>query len=508
MEISFSAKFFSKLLILELLFLLGGSLLFAVPAKSAAPGMHIGGQCTSNSQCRSNDCEESDIEDAQGDNKWFCDCNDDQDCTDEYGPPTDGGKWSCIDDGPNDLDYCLSYPNKGDVHLPVETERASVWDAIFDHQATRELTRLKAEGLKPELEIRIPGLKFSDKITSSTDAKGRTILHVPYLAEYLAAIYKFGVAIVSIVAVTMMIQQGFAIIMSGGGEGKSEAYHRIGQIIVGLFILWSSYTILYILNPDLINLRTLDVQFVEREPLSERAVSPHGGVSEEARPEVVAPVAPGKAVPIPKGKGAVAISNTLQCPELKPGVKFTAAFTTYYGISKDDYGKASIYKGIYKGNDPALRGMGDFFCEVSMECGCPKGYNNAEGKQCISSKKSWPACKYFDATVEYCSRCVGKWCHKAGETIAASTCFPRGTQLKVGDRIVSVTDRGAGIIGTHFDLFLGFKGEPDFLTDTSWLTPEIEVVKAGGGVGEKELARMRKSYDRYSPGTCKPGYNC
>ena len=496
---------FKRLLVLFFLFIFIS--FFSVPLANAEQGQqvkpHIGTQCkpANDKEGRSDDCEESSLEDANGDDKWFCDCDDDWDCVEEYGSPTDGGKWECIDDGPNDLDYCLS-TKKQDVHLPVETENASVWDAIFDHQATRELTRLKAEGLKPVLSIRIPGLTFSDKITSSTDAQGRTILHIPYLAQYLAAIYKFGVAIVSIVAVAMMIQQGFAIIMSGGGEGKTEAYHRIGQIIVGLFILWSSYTILYIINPDLINLRTLDVQFVDREILSERTFTPDTGHAPVARP-------PSATAKLPKGKGDFEAANLLQCPELKPGTKFAGAFTSYLRIPAADYGIVSDYKGVYKGSDPSLKGMGDFFCEIAMECGCPEGKKNtAEGRMCITSKRTWHACKFFERGTEYCDACVGKWCHQPGQTIAASSCFPRGSQLKVGDRVVTVTDTGSGIVGTHFDLYLGVRGESNFVKDTSWLTTEIEVVSVGKPYSEKTLQRLRRAYNSYQPDICKPGYNC
>ncbi|HLD60825.1 MAG TPA: pilin, partial [Patescibacteria group bacterium] len=264
-------NYFCKTLLLGVFFFILTTSLF-VPFTNAQTDLHIGSQCTSNSQCRSGDCEESSVEDSKGNNKWFCDCDDVKDCSDEYGAPPDKGTWKCVDDGPDDLDYCQS--TKGYTEPPRPDADPSLWDAIFDQNATAALTRAKAEGLKPNLAIRIPDLTFSNTINSRTNEEGKTVLDIPYLAQYLAAVYKFGVAIVSIVAVAMIIQQGFAIIVSGGGEGKTEAYHRIGQIIIGLFILWSSYTILYLINPNLVTIRPLPVQYVDRVPLIDVITEP------------------------------------------------------------------------------------------------------------------------------------------------------------------------------------------------------------------------------------------
>lgn len=124
---------------------------------------------------------------------------------------------------------------------------------------------------KPLLEINIPSLKFGD-VLDAVDEGG--FLTIPWIAEYLAAIYKFAMVAVSIAAIFMIIKQGFDMVMSvGDAEKKSTAYKRIAQIIIGVVIMWGSYAILYYINPDLVNFKALKVRYVyglELEPGNER----------------------------------------------------------------------------------------------------------------------------------------------------------------------------------------------------------------------------------------------
>lgn len=117
---------------------------------------------------------------------------------------------------------------------------------------------------KPALQIKIPGLEFSD-IGKTLDKEG--YIHVPYIGELIAALYKYGIAIASIVAVVLIIKNGVAIILSAGGDQKMAAYHQIGQVVIGLVILWSSYAFLYTINPNLVEFKPLRIQYIEPVPL-------------------------------------------------------------------------------------------------------------------------------------------------------------------------------------------------------------------------------------------------
>ena len=136
------------------------------------------------------------------------------------------------------------------------------------------LSKLQADlsARKPILQINIPGLNFSN-VASTTDETG-TYFYIAWIPELISALYKFGIAIVSIVAVVMIILQGIKIasggfisktIKEGGKDVVISAYKNIGRIVVGLMIAWGSFAILYNINPALVQFNALKVRVVERE---------------------------------------------------------------------------------------------------------------------------------------------------------------------------------------------------------------------------------------------------
>ena len=345
----------------------------------------------------------------------------------------------------------------------------------------------------PDLQVPLPTLKpFTEPKTFVTPT-GKTVLTIDFLARYLVALYVYLVGVAAILAGVMYVWAGVKWLTSAGDPEKiTSAKSKIAGASVGLILVMGSYVILKIVNPELVVFKPLLVEQVEQELLG-RAEDEEagGGDGPEARVH---------------GRGEVGAADRTACPQRSPGTRFTAAFTTYYSLNPAAYGDAGEYQGVYKGSDSSLQGKGDFFCAVGMECSCPGGAR-ASGKDCVTSK-AWRPCAYFAPGTPYCQTTTGRFQHKPGQTVAASTCFPRPCKLKVGDRIIEVTDRGSGIIGTHFDLYLGTKGTPDFVTNTDWLETEVEIVDCAGNIGEKELARMRKAYSGYKPGICQPGYNC
>ena len=123
--------------------------------------------------------------------------------------------------------------------------------------------------INPTLQINIPDLSFSKLAsTTATEENGQTYLHIPYIGEYLSAIYKFGMVAVSIIGVIMIVVVGFKITVMGGEE-RVNGFKRIGQIAVGLFIAWGSYAILYNINPDLVTFQALKILYIQRQELPE-----------------------------------------------------------------------------------------------------------------------------------------------------------------------------------------------------------------------------------------------
>lgn len=119
----------------------------------------------------------------------------------------------------------------------------------------------------PILQVRIPGFdKFSDPPEMSDDS-GRA--YFPWIGEYIRAIYNFGLTAISILAVFMIIISGIKIIFPGLGGDRKEAYKRITQAVIGLVLAWGSYSLLYMINPQLVNFKSLKVKLIQPMPIYE-----------------------------------------------------------------------------------------------------------------------------------------------------------------------------------------------------------------------------------------------
>lgn len=240
----------------------------------------IGDACvhnTTNSDCKIGgadlDCETSIKKGANGTYLNFCECATDSDCDAEYGKPSTG-EWDCSDGAAYtyNLDYCYNTETK-ETKLPIEPNKnvspeGKLVDAIFDSPATKAALLEEVKTFKPTVEIKIPGLEFSD-LEKTIDTDG--YIHIPWIGELIKTLYNFGLGTVTIVAVIMIIIQGVKIVV-GGGEGKPEAYKKIGQIAIGLVIAWGSYAILYTINPALVQFKALRIKYVETIDMPEYAV--------------------------------------------------------------------------------------------------------------------------------------------------------------------------------------------------------------------------------------------
>ena len=135
---------------------------------------------------------------------------------------------------------------------------------------------------EPILGLTWPGLDFTKaEDTLWVDSDGRLYTLAPWLAEFIATVYKFALGIVSIIAVVMIIIEGIQMILSGttiavegfdSSTGEKQAavsrLKNIARIMIGLFIAWTSYMILFQINPNLINLKVLKTIYIQKEAVS------------------------------------------------------------------------------------------------------------------------------------------------------------------------------------------------------------------------------------------------
>lgn len=113
----------------------------------------------------------------------------------------------------------------------------------------------------PQLSVPVPGMEPFKDIPASKEGQTMTI---PWLAQYIVAGYKYFVGVAVILAIVLMMIGGFQWMTSGGNaEGVSAGKKRITHAVTGLGLALGSYVILFTINPDLIELKSLNLASVD-----------------------------------------------------------------------------------------------------------------------------------------------------------------------------------------------------------------------------------------------------
>lgn len=146
----------------------------------------------------------------------------------------------------------------------AEMAQAAPSDSLATPSATPTTQQIKAspfEPIFPELNVSIPGLKFGD---ISLDASQK--LNVPYLAQYIAAVYKYLIGASIIAAAIMVSYGGFLYITSASGAKIADGKQYIQDALIGLVLVLSASTIIYTVTGRGENqLQSLKVQLVRKE---------------------------------------------------------------------------------------------------------------------------------------------------------------------------------------------------------------------------------------------------
>lgn len=115
----------------------------------------------------------------------------------------------------------------------------------------------------PELQIPIgKDIKFS--APTEVEIGGVKYLQIPWIAEYISAVYNYVLGIVGIVAVIMIAVGGVIWLTAGGSPDRVKtAKDYISGAIIGLFLALGSYVILYTINPALLTFEPLSIRRIE-----------------------------------------------------------------------------------------------------------------------------------------------------------------------------------------------------------------------------------------------------
>jgi hypothetical protein len=110
----------------------------------------------------------------------------------------------------------------------------------------------------PQIEIPNSAIQGKVSVAGVPDDKG--IITSTLLAQYIQALYNYGLSVGGILAAIMLMAGGILWLVSAGDSGKiGQAKDLIMGSIVGIFILFGAYLILNTINPKLVQMKGVEV---------------------------------------------------------------------------------------------------------------------------------------------------------------------------------------------------------------------------------------------------------
>lgn len=167
----------------------------------------------------------------------------------------DGGK--CVEGKET---VCTKYyPEAGKEFNVCISSQALTTGAATATEKPIELAPERLERYAPVLEITIPDLHFASSITGQAVSGGHVYV-IPYIANYINAVYKYLLGAGALLAIVLLMWGGFQWMVSAGNATTvNSAKTTMLQASLGLLLLFGAFTILYIINPDLTTLTPLRI---------------------------------------------------------------------------------------------------------------------------------------------------------------------------------------------------------------------------------------------------------
>ncbi|MBI5076805.1 TMEM14 family protein [Candidatus Falkowbacteria bacterium] len=234
------------------IFLLFALIILFFPTTSLLAGdSPMGTNCKNDDDCAVGMCMDSDI-DLPEDN--FCVCGNATDCEKTYGKDQ-GETWTCNvpNDTSNDLAYCKS-DTKG-IQSPFSVGQIAAQKAK-EAAGGDDSKQMPYPLQPPKINVPFDTLQpFSTAMVTPGEA-----VSIPWMAQYIIAVYRYAIIIGSILAVIVIMIGGILYLTAGGiPNNVKKAGSLIFGAIIGLVLLLSSHLILNTINPNLTQLSTLSI---------------------------------------------------------------------------------------------------------------------------------------------------------------------------------------------------------------------------------------------------------
>lgn len=128
--------------------------------------------------------------------------------------------------------------------------------------------------ITPNLSIPIPGLVFG----SVVDDNGVTT--VPFLSQYISALYRYMIGISVLVATIMVVYGGFRYLLGSAISDVQAGKKIIGDAVIGLVLVFGAYALLAAVSDSALQLRPLEISSVERIDIESNLLTTQGNTSQ------------------------------------------------------------------------------------------------------------------------------------------------------------------------------------------------------------------------------------
>ncbi|MFA6410555.1 MAG: pilin [Candidatus Buchananbacteria bacterium] len=144
-------------------------------------------------------------------------------------------------------------------------------------RTTGVLSPVDPNDYKPQLSITIGQTKIAFNEVNCEGGK----CSIPWISQYISALYAYGVGAAAILAMVMIMVGGFIWLLSAGSPDKvGKAKEFITSALTGLLLALFSFLILNTVNPKLTSLDTLqvnDIRYIAPDALSSPSWTVQGG---------------------------------------------------------------------------------------------------------------------------------------------------------------------------------------------------------------------------------------
>ncbi|HTK04794.1 MAG TPA: pilin [Candidatus Eisenbacteria bacterium] len=169
--------------------------------------------------------------------------------------------------------------------------------------AAHTLQLADEEGFRPPLSINIPTVSFSRVAVQSTNSESGIsgYIDVPWIAQYMRGLYTYAISVAGILAGVMFVIGGFYYLTAGGDASRvQKGRQRIADAIVGLFLAFGAYAILFTINPNMTIYEPLRIKTLKRVSFNDLTFN--NTPMQDAPPSEAGTAATGAAPP-PSGGG-------------------------------------------------------------------------------------------------------------------------------------------------------------------------------------------------------------